>query len=40
MGEPGVVRSLLFEMRFWVRYLLPTKYVAVFYPSPPSVVER
>uniref|UniRef100_A0A7S0WQ03 Methyltransferase domain-containing protein n=1 Tax=Chlamydomonas leiostraca TaxID=1034604 RepID=A0A7S0WQ03_9CHLO len=39
-GQQGVVRSLLFEMKFWARYLLPTKYVAVYYPSPPFVVDR
>ncbi len=36
------LRSLLFEMKFWVRYaLLPrSRYVAVYYPTPERTVER
>lgn len=34
----SVVGSVLFEMRSWARFLLPTKYVAVYYPTPEYVL--
>ncbi|KAJ9516594.1 hypothetical protein QJQ45_015224 [Haematococcus lacustris] len=33
-------RSILFELKSWAKYLLPSKYIAVYYGSPPSVVSR
>ena len=30
--------GVLFEMRSWARFLLPTKYVAVYYPTPEYVL--
>ncbi|GFH30525.1 methyltransf_25 domain-containing protein, partial [Haematococcus lacustris] len=33
-------RGILFELKSWAKYLLPSKYVAVYYGSPPSVVSR
>eukprot|EP00882_Tetradesmus_deserticola_P010303 GHRQ01010884.1.p1 GENE.GHRQ01010884.1~~GHRQ01010884.1.p1 ORF type:complete len:182 (+),score=28.39 GHRQ01010884.1:85-630(+) len=35
----GAVRGLLQELRSWARFLLPTKYVAVYYPTPLHVAR-
>mmetsp|Transcript_2027 Transcript_2027/g.3154 ORF Transcript_2027/g.3154 Transcript_2027/m.3154 type:complete len:182 (+) Transcript_2027:61-606(+) len=32
--------ALAFEMKFWARYLLPTRYLAVYYCTPDHVVQR
>mmetsp|Transcript_4581 Transcript_4581/g.9886 ORF Transcript_4581/g.9886 Transcript_4581/m.9886 type:complete len:189 (-) Transcript_4581:614-1180(-) len=36
----GIVSGLLFEMKSWARYILPTKYFAVYYPTPDAVIMR
>ncbi|GFR45685.1 hypothetical protein Agub_g7100 [Astrephomene gubernaculifera] len=39
--DKGPVASILFEMRTWLRCLLPyTPYVAPFYPTPDTVINR
>ncbi|EFJ48878.1 hypothetical protein VOLCADRAFT_90588 [Volvox carteri f. nagariensis] len=39
--DKGPLASILFEMRTWVRCLLPyTPYVAPFYPTPDTVISR
>lgn len=40
VGNKTVVGNLLFELRSWARYLLPTKYVAVYYPTPQAIIQR
>ncbi len=33
------VRGLLTELKGWARFLLPSKYRATYYPSPPHIVD-
>lgn len=33
-------RGLLFELRSWARHLLPSRYVAVYYPTAPHIARR
>lgn len=40
LKSKGPLGSLLFEMKSWARFILPTKYFAVYYPTPDSVIER
>ncbi|GAX77888.1 hypothetical protein CEUSTIGMA_g5330.t1 [Chlamydomonas eustigma] len=36
----GIVGGIMFEMKTWVRYLFPTRYFAVYYPTPDSIIHR
>jgi tRNA A58 N-methylase Trm61 len=36
----GIVGGIIFEMKTWIRYLLPTRYFAVYYPTPDSIIHR
>ncbi|KAG2440271.1 hypothetical protein HXX76_004383 [Chlamydomonas incerta] len=39
--DKGPLASIIFEMRTWLRCMLPyTPYVAPFYPTPDSVINR
>ncbi|KXZ48689.1 hypothetical protein GPECTOR_26g592 [Gonium pectorale] len=39
--DKGPLASIIFEMRTWLRCMLPyTPYVAPFYPTPDSVISR
>ncbi|GIL77500.1 hypothetical protein Vretimale_2955 [Volvox reticuliferus] len=39
--DKGPVASILFEMRTWLRCMMPyTPYVAPFYPTPDAVISR
>ncbi|KAG2489871.1 hypothetical protein HYH03_011673 [Edaphochlamys debaryana] len=41
VAAKGPLGSILFEMRTWLRCMLPyTPYVAPFYPTPDSVISR
>ncbi|KAG2455037.1 hypothetical protein HYH02_000862 [Chlamydomonas schloesseri] len=39
--DKGPLASIIFEMRTWLRCMMPfTRYVAPFYPTPDSVISR
>ena len=40
MASGRVGSSLLTELKSWARYILPSKYVAVYYPTPPRVARQ
>jgi hypothetical protein len=39
-SRPGALRSLLAELQGWARFLLPSRYVATYYPTPAPVVAE
>lgn len=36
----SALAGILFEMKTWVRFIMPGKYVAPYYPTPDNVVTR
>mmetsp|Transcript_8251 Transcript_8251/g.22021 ORF Transcript_8251/g.22021 Transcript_8251/m.22021 type:complete len:183 (+) Transcript_8251:3470-4018(+) len=40
LAHRSAAGGILFELKSWARFILPSKYFAVFYPSSLSTVER
>eukprot|EP00877_Chromochloris_zofingiensis_P008179 jgi/Chrzof1/3614/Cz13g02120.t1 len=40
MAGKGAVTGIMLELRSWARYLLPSKYVAVYYPTAYHIADQ
>lgn len=39
-GHKSAIGGIWFEMKAWMRFLLPSRYLAAYYPTPDHIVQR